>query len=46
MHKIFYIFITITILGCSADTENCLNFYKNATQWVLPRPNLDSSCLE
>ena len=29
-----------------SNIENCLNFYENATQWVLPKPNLDSSCLE
>lgn len=29
-----------------SNIENCLNFYKNATQWVLPKPNLDPSCLE
>ncbi len=28
------------------NTENCLYFYKNAIQWVLPKPNLDPSCLE
>ena len=28
------------------NIENCIEFYKNSTQWVFPKPNLDPSCLE